>query len=175
MVVLPAVPVVGVRRYPTDEQVAQLEASEAEGKEAYSVVTQWAVLPGWIRSVLLTGALLMSGATGLFLMGGSYCFKPFSVTSSIADDLNGNPTNLVKSMGWLALGMYFAACVLLTVYTMWGNSRAKEHLGNQSNADLRGRSVMQASAPVPVVKVSERVRGGQGRSANDSTRIERFY
>lgn len=165
-----------LEQYPTDEEVAQLEASEAEGKEAQFVVTQWAALPTWMRSVLLTGALLMSGATGLFLMGGSYCFQTFSVTSSIADDLDGNPTNLVKSTGWLALGMYFAACVLLTVYTMWSNARAKEHLGSQSNAPVRDRWVMQGSS-VPTVHVSERagVRagGGQGWSAKDRTSIER--
>ena len=60
------------RRYPLDEEVAALEASEAQGQEAYQLVTQWAVIPVWIRTTLVTGALLMSAATGLFLLGGSY-------------------------------------------------------------------------------------------------------
>jgi hypothetical protein len=60
------------RRFPLDEEVAALEASEAQGQEAYQLVTQWAVIPVWIRTTLVTGALLMSAATGLFLLGGSY-------------------------------------------------------------------------------------------------------
>ena len=58
-------------------------------------------------------------------------FDTFSVTSSIAADLGGDPTNLIKELGWLALAMYLIACALLAVFTVWGNAAAKRHLASQ--------------------------------------------
>jgi len=123
-------------KYPVDEEVAELERLEEEGKLAWGIVTEWKVLPGWVQANLSSAACLMVTSCYFFAMFGSSCFEEFEVTDSISEDLRGGHWyNIVKSPnGWVALGLFGGATAQLVAYYVWAGRATRAHLAGSRAA-----------------------------------------
>jgi hypothetical protein len=68
--------------------------------------------------MLCVALTLMSLSCYIFFLEGENCFVAFELTDSIDEELDGNALNLVKPLGWVGMGLFVAACVLIKVYYM---------------------------------------------------------
>merc|ERR1711924_43395 len=100
-------------------------------------VTDWdsASFPLWAKACLVSSAALISASCYIILLLSDKCFKPFAVISSVAIDLDGNALNIVKPLGWVALGLFVAACFISRPFFMWSDA---ELVRRVDEADVGG-------------------------------------
>ena len=60
-----------------------------------------------------------------YLVTISPCFAEYQLTYTIDEHLEGNWLNLVLPLGWIAILLFTASCVLLYIYYLWANLKAK--------------------------------------------------
>ena len=84
-----------------------------------------------IRVLLLLGTSFMSYACYLFALFSTDCFETFSVTDTIGDKLGGNALNVVKDLGWIAMGCFLVGCITLFTFSQWVDL-PKDHKPSES-------------------------------------------
>ena len=104
---------------PFDEEVRELERAGEEYERAYDVVTRWQKLGLGMRGVLVVGNVLMVLSVYLVMGLGGMCFREFTMSDNIHDDLDGEGFSLIKLPGWVAIGMVGVSGTLLWFWSVW--------------------------------------------------------
>lgn len=103
-----------------DEMVAL--AKEDEIQEALFLErTQWKHAPPYVRGWLVVG-MVMSAFTFVIALLGCWigcAFETFKPHHSIDEDLNGNPLNLVRPLGWVQMAAAFVSLIAILVTRRW--------------------------------------------------------
>jgi hypothetical protein len=140
---------------PEHAAVAALTAKQATESKVYRDVTKWKTLACWRKFIIsfAAGAQLFSGFC--FAMGGEYCFKPFSISSDInapseEQGLDGDPMNIVRTPGRMALGLFAVGTVLHIFFAKETSRLARKRLAQTVNdpkdAPATGELVSACSA-----------------------------
>lgn len=87
---------------------------------AYKQVTKWKNLPSSSRYLLAGAVFFMTVACHLAGILGNYCFSTFTVTCTVAI------ADVVKPLGWLAIGMFTVGFVLFRIFLVGANRRTRE-------------------------------------------------
>ena len=114
---------------PMDKEVEEADAKQKYVDEVYDKVTEWKLLPTYQKVNLLVGMHLMQYSCYLTMLGSSYCFSPFEMTSSI-DDLpgTGNPiARLVLTPGWIAIMFFCFSGFQLWGFGKWAGGKVEEY------------------------------------------------
>jgi len=135
---------------PEHEAVAELTRKEAVYTEALRNASEWTNMKCGQKFLAFTSAacLLLAGflLSTDFILSEKFCFRSFSITSSIGaaievGGLNGNVANLVMFAGWLALGIAFAGFLLHVVLSKWLAHAARSHLRRDSPDQPKGSTI----------------------------------
>jgi hypothetical protein len=105
--------------YGTDEAVAKLDEKGEEINRARKFAQRWKHLPQWLKFILCLGFLLSACSAYAFGLFSSRCFVQFEMTEHIGDLPGGNLIGIMKPLGWVAIGFFFAACVALIILGRW--------------------------------------------------------
>merc|ERR1712050_500754 len=105
------------------EKVTKLREEEKASEDAYNKVLK--ETSGCWLCVIGLAAILTFLSNAVFTS--SLAFENFTVSGNIGDDLDeyglgGNPLNIVKGPGWIALAM-FAVSVVLHLSFVWRKTR----------------------------------------------------
>jgi hypothetical protein len=84
-----------------------------------------------MKANLACGGLLLCAANYVLFMYSDCFVNTFTVTSSIKCDLDGSISNIVKPMGWIAIGLIGAGIVNLVIYSFWAGAKAKAYAKDQ--------------------------------------------
>lgn len=106
-------------QWPDDEEVKKYDdiSNQRARKRAY--VSQWRLLPQWLKFVLASGVVSEIASAYLFQLFGARCFLNFEITDSISVVLNDNVLNIIKPLGWVGIGMFAYGCFTLIVLGRW--------------------------------------------------------
>ena len=108
---------------PVDTEVRELEDKEEYLNRCYIRVTRWPDVP--LLAKLILQLSLISMTASCYLVTISPCFAEYQLTYTIDEHLEGNWLNLVLPLGWIAILLFTASCVLLYIYYLWANLKAK--------------------------------------------------
>jgi len=145
-----------LRAMPPDEEVLELELRTERKRAVRKAIGAWNRIGRINQFLLASAALSMAVSVYVFLLLGDMCFETFDVDSSIEEDLGGDPLNIVKELGVIALGLFCWPTVFIIFYNTYMGYRAKwamndaTHWAN-SDADL----IQQASATSLVANAAE--------------------
>jgi hypothetical protein len=107
----------------------------------------------------------MSLSCYIFFLQGENCFVTFELTDSIAEKLDGNALNLVKPLGWVGIGLFVAASVLLKVYyviTARITNKVKSGELQHKNREMKAVIAMRKAS------LGQKVAVGKAGSPNNS-------
>mmetsp|Transcript_118940 Transcript_118940/g.237058 ORF Transcript_118940/g.237058 Transcript_118940/m.237058 type:complete len:741 (+) Transcript_118940:101-2323(+) len=121
---------------PQDSVLLEMdEASEAR-ERAFWRELQWGNLAGWVKYLLVFGLVCMEFS--MIILSGliGNCFKEFSLTSSIENDLGGDVFAIVQPLGWVAILLGCSSALTLAAFYAWArvvlgpeDRKALEHEG----------------------------------------------
>lgn len=114
-----------------DEEVEKLDKATAEKNAAYLRVTDWhaANFPKFWKGLLFIGMLSMATCCYIFFFFSSSCFVPFKVTDSIGVTFGGNPVNIIRTNGWVAMGFCVFSYLCLIIFNRMATSKAARSKG----------------------------------------------
>jgi len=146
---------------PEHRPIEELTKKEQAAVDAYERATEWDKVPLWRKRLLVISTTLQVGAWAAFVFQDKTCFRPFSLTSKIEDPydkngLEGDAVNIVKPMGWVALGMFALACVLFKVFKMWAGAAGRNELSVYQRQEVQEAEKI-VDVPVEVEKIVEKV------------------
>lgn len=133
-----------------DDDVIKLEEKSADENKVYDERTSWGVLRWYMRAVLILGLLLMEVSIAILMAAetlGMHCFKEFDLTSSVEENLQGDPWSLVNAIGWLALALFTLSCALLCSFMCWASQCAARSDGSPESQPLSGGSGSSGEDP----------------------------
>merc|ERR1712176_1401608 len=119
-----------------DLEVKEADERDEQLKKCYANVTQWEVLPLLPKLVLIGSLVSVTTCCYMVQFFSNLCFADHELTDSIDDNLEGNISNLFKPLGWVALGLFCASCILLYCFCLWGKKHAKAQLDSGKSAPL---------------------------------------
>jgi len=123
--------------------VQELTKAEEQAVECYARVTAWDKMTLTWKAILFTSTALSFLSNAIFVFLAESCFRPFSVSSRIADpfekhglrdpddpdDKNGKPTNIIiHPVGTGALGLFVIAVLLHVLFVKVMARRARQEL-----------------------------------------------
>lgn len=108
-----------LRNLPPDEEVLELERASHHRTQLRRAVSHWRNLDIVNKVLLVIASLSMTASCYLFQLFGSSCFVLFEVDDSIDDVLGGDALNLVKDLGWIALGLFLYPCFYLFLFNKY--------------------------------------------------------
>jgi len=106
-----------IKAISVDEEVAALEKNEAHNAEVYLKVTSWDIVPIYLKGILILAMIFMS--ISCYILNVIPCFKIYTITSTIEEDLSGDILNLLKPMGWVACGLFLVSSLLVMIFVFW--------------------------------------------------------
>jgi len=106
-------------KMPFDLEVLKADKSEAKRRLLFLEVTKWEVLPKWMKAIMIIGNMFMFVSCYLALAAGGACFKEFTMSDSIKDDLGGHPWSLIKNLGWVSIGGFCVGSFCLYIFSTW--------------------------------------------------------
>lgn len=113
-----------IESIPVDEEVKEADEKAENFKQCYQAVTQWNTLPShakWYIRISLTCIITSSYMVQLF---SNLCFTTYSLTDTIDKHLDGNVANLFLPLGWVAVSLFMASCLFLTIFQQRGKVKA---------------------------------------------------
>ncbi|KAL7462665.1 hypothetical protein ACHAXS_003041 [Conticribra weissflogii] len=105
-----------------DLEVKEADDQDELMRKCYRAVTHWRVVPTVMKSILLSSLALITVSCYMVQFFASMCFKEHSLTDSVKDNLDGNPLNIFLPLGWVAIGLFSAAVLLLWGFCAWGKA-----------------------------------------------------
>jgi hypothetical protein len=144
---------------PEHRPIEELTRQEQAAVNAYKEATQWHMMPNWVKCVLGSSALLQMVSFFFLVFQDKTCFRPFALTSKIEDSyedggLEGSAVNIVKPMGWCALGMFFMACFGWKMTTCWCTSAGKKLLKERPQQQVEAADDTDGPAGPPPPEVA---------------------
>lgn len=109
-----------------DQEVLALEEKEAAKERQYKALSNWAVVSTPMRCTLVSSAILIIISSYLLQFFTDDCFKDFSLTDTIGGKLDGSVFNVVKTTGWVALGMWLYSFIVNYIFKHWVNVAIKK-------------------------------------------------
>jgi len=116
---------------PIDKEVALADEMDAEKRLIFDEVTQWHLIPLFMKLNLLLGSFCIIVSCYLLgIIGG--CFVPFQLGGGYTfsgeldnKGLDGNVTNFVLRNGVIAMGCFGLCFLLLNVWWKWAESKVQ--------------------------------------------------
>jgi hypothetical protein len=105
--------------WPDDEEVRKYDEISNRRARARKYISEWHRIPLWLKLLLVIGVVAETASAYLFQLFGSRCFRNFDITDSIEEDLGNNVFNLVRSLGWIGIGLFTTGCVVLIILGRW--------------------------------------------------------
>jgi len=143
---------------PEHDAVAELTRQGEREARIYKQVASWNALDRTWQGVLLAAIGCLLSSCFVFVMFAEACFRDFSVSSKIGEDLpdglGGNWLNIVRGpMGWFPIGIFFLGVALHIVFTRRMSSVTKKLLkdpeaGKEPAAGAEVRDSPSLAAPV---------------------------
>jgi len=115
-------------KLPYDKEVQEADEKDAHRLQVYAEVTQWERVPLLVKWTLTLAVATMSAGCYMVLLLSTHCFAEYELTYTIQDHLEGNVFNFVKPLGWVSIGLFVFASILLSVFNLWANRKAKKVL-----------------------------------------------
>lgn len=103
-----------------DKEVKEADERDEHLKKCYGNVTTWNAVPIWPKLILVSSLISITASCYMVQFFSHLCFAEHSLTDSFYVNLNGKLANLFLPLGWVALGLFGASMVLLSVFTTWG-------------------------------------------------------
>jgi len=104
---------------PIDQDVLAEDEKVKEKQRVFNEVTKWELLPKPQRMLLLSALFIMMTSCWMVMVFTNSCFKPFEMSSTIKDDLDGDTWSMVKTPGWASIVMFVIATIMLNVFNSW--------------------------------------------------------
>jgi hypothetical protein len=110
-----------------DERAARLN-------DIYWGVNEWSNLPWYVQSLMVLGLLVMNYSLFLFTWFSDDCFGEFDLQTSSErfDEDHPNYIQLITSLGFRALYLFFAAVFVFYLYRYMLKARAAERLATET-------------------------------------------
>jgi len=108
---------------PIDDEVKVAEEKDLILEKAYTEITKWCVVPLWAKCVLTTSLVLMISCCYMVQLFQGHCFAEYSLTYTIDENLNGEWTNIVLPLGFVAILLFASSIILLALFTTWASVR----------------------------------------------------
>jgi hypothetical protein len=111
------------------------------------------------KCMLCLALVFMSIACYIFFLEGSNCFVAFELTDTIAVALDGNALNLVKTLGWMGIGLFTASCILLKLYyvkTAKIMQGLKDGTLQHKNKKLTEMSAQHRTSPTAISNITKK-------------------
>lgn len=116
---------------PLDQEVLAYEEKNLRKKEWFVILSKWKNLSMFGKGCHVFFTFLMVVANMSFTFLGDINFRAFDITDTIDEKLDGNLLNLVKTPGYLFLGMFLVSFLYTFVFGKVQNMRVKEKLKKQ--------------------------------------------
>jgi len=123
---------------PEHREVEELSRKADQYNKVYDKETEWKQLGFLLQFLILCATVLMLCSCGVFLFIGTgeqtwKCFRPFSVSGHISDSfedhgLAGDWTNVVRTNGLYAFGLFVFASILHGLFVMIAAHKASEYV-----------------------------------------------
>ncbi len=108
-----------VNAIPTDEDVQNLDGKTELFNEAYKDATRWSTVPSWAKFLLMFSVISMIMSCYMVQLFQEDAFTSYQLTDTIETKLNGDWTNLVKPLGFVALLLFAASLVVFSIFQCW--------------------------------------------------------
>ena len=115
---------------PPDVEVLAYDARAAAYTAALRAATHWSQpeVRLWPKLVITASAIMLAVACYMSILVS--CFVPFSVSESISNLPGGNPLGVVRTPGWIVIGLFLVGWALRYVYRRWAHVRAKDWIAS---------------------------------------------
>uniref|UniRef100_A0A7S1BTQ1 Uncharacterized protein n=1 Tax=Corethron hystrix TaxID=216773 RepID=A0A7S1BTQ1_9STRA len=113
-----------LQRIEIDEAVHKADQLVLEKNCHYYRNIAWAYLPLWAKVILVVALLNMVLSCYIVQLFSRNCFVEYEITFSIEEHLGGNALNLIRPLGWIALGMFTFACIALYIFEVYAAKAA---------------------------------------------------
>ncbi len=117
-----------LEKMPFDEEVKKADEAGVAVAEAYHRVTEWSGMPAFAQITLVLSLTCMISSCYMVQLFQEDAFEEYQLTYTITDHLNGDWKNLVKPLGLVAIALFGASILFLTIFKVWANSQARELL-----------------------------------------------
>jgi len=107
-------------KIPIDEEVKLAEEKAEAFNEAFAEITSWSNLPILPKMVLTLSLFSIISSLYISSIFSTYCFAEYDLSSTVADDLDGNWTSLLLFWGWIVMILFLVSVSLLIVFNHWG-------------------------------------------------------
>jgi hypothetical protein len=127
-----------IEQIENDPAVEEVSRKLTRDGELFRKITQWSEVPCWMKANLACGGLLLCAANYVLILYSDCFVNTFTVTSSIKCDLDGSVLNIIKPMGWVAIGLLFAGITNLVIYKRWAGAKVKaasKRMGSDSSVE----------------------------------------
>jgi len=107
-------------QFPVDQEVEVLDKKNDEKAEKYKAATE--NVPVYVKALLSLSFLAQTAVSYLVGLLYSSCFEPFEISSSIADDLDGDVLNVIKSpWGYISIILLLVSIGALMLFKLWAH------------------------------------------------------
>ena len=108
-----------VAKIPIDEEVKKLDDLTEMSNEAYKEVTQWHLVPSFIKFILILSLISMIVSCYVVQLFQEDAFVSYQLTDTIQNRLNGNWVNLILPLGYAALALFGASIFFFFIFLCW--------------------------------------------------------
>jgi len=119
---------------PFDEEVKRANDAEVAMNEAYQEVTRWKDMPAFAQIILILSLASMITSCYMVQLFQDDAFQEYQLTYTIDKHLDGNWKNLVKPIGWVAIGLFVASIGDLMIFKCWANGKARKLLAQKGES-----------------------------------------
>jgi len=140
------------------EPIEELTRQKEHYVRCYNDVTEWAVLDKSRKPILVASSVMMVLSVDVFILLDNYCFREFEVSSRIRcsfedgglrhpSEPHGSVLNLIYvPFGFLALLLFFTACVLHIAFLRWAQNESQAMLLSEVKASMDSSNETEESS-----------------------------
>lgn len=128
-----------LEKMPFDEEVKKADDAGVAISEAYHKVTEWADMPVFAQLTLIVSLACMITSCFMVQLFQEDAFVEYQLTYKIDDHLNGDWTNLVKPIGFIAILLFATSILFLMVFRTWAQNKARALLNKRSEEPQDGK------------------------------------
>mmetsp|Transcript_1757 Transcript_1757/g.1957 ORF Transcript_1757/g.1957 Transcript_1757/m.1957 type:complete len:902 (-) Transcript_1757:112-2817(-) len=117
-----------VNNVPIDKEVKKLDDKQVLEVEAYREVTVWNNVPIWAKFLLVLSLTSMITCCYMVQLFQEDAFTAYQLTYTIDKHLDGDWTNLIKPVGFVALVLFAASIFFYIIFSIWAKGQARKRL-----------------------------------------------